>query len=357
MIRVLVVDDSAIVRNVLCRELAKHPSIEVVGSAVDPYVAREKIMQLRPDVITLDVEMPRMDGLTFLEKLMSARPMPVVVLSSLTPKNSPNTFRALELGAVEVIPKPDSSISVPEVAEHLVRAVLAAAGARVKKYEPRGNQVSATANATLETTNKVVAIGASTGGTQALERLMRDLPVTFPGTLIVQHMPTGFTASFAKRLDSVSPMSVKEATDGQPVSRGVALVAPAGKHLHLVRSGASYVVRVKDGPAVHHVKPAVDILFESVAKSAGSNALGCILTGMGQDGAKGLLAMRQAGAFTVAESEETCVVYGMPKAAVEAGAVAEIVRLERVAETLIHAVASRAARGSFKTTPTASFTR
>lgn len=354
MIRVLIVDDSAVVRQVLSRELSACPDIEVVGSAVDPYVARQRILELRPDVLTLDVEMPRMDGLTFLEKLMTHQPMPVVVLSSLTQKNSANALRAFELGAVEVIPKPDSSISVPEVGKHLVRAVLAAGVAKVKRYEggKRASPGQPVGNVrALETTNSVVAIGSSTGGPQALESVFRALPATFPGTLVVQHMPAGtFTRSLAARLDGVGAMTVREAEDGQPVSRGLALVAPAGYHLVLQRSGASYVARVKDGPQLHHVKPAVDVLFDSVAKQAGANAVGALLTGMGADGARGLLSMRHAGALTVAESEKSCVVFGMPKAAIALGAASEIAHLEDIPGWMVRALSSRSAYAGMRTT-------
>jgi two-component system chemotaxis response regulator CheB len=348
VIRVLVVDDSAVVRQVLTQKLNACPDIEVVGTAVDPYVARQRILELKPDVITLDVEMPRMDGLTFLEKLMTHQPMPVVVLSSLTQKNSPNAMRAYELGAVEVIPKPDSSISVPEVGQHLVRAVLAAAAARVRRYEgpkPGVEKPSGVVQG-LETTSSVVALGASTGGPQALETVFRALPATFPGTLVVQHMAAGsFTRSFADRLDGASAMRVQVAEDGQPVSRGLALIAPAGYHLVLQRSGASYVARVKDGPLLHHVKPAIDFLFDSVAKHAGANAVGALLTGMGADGAKGLASLRNAGAHTIAESEQTCVVFGMPRAAIQLGAAVEVLPLDRVAPALVKALAGRAAYG------------
>lgn len=338
VIRVLVVDDSALVRRILTEALSKHDDIEVVGTATDPYVARERIAQLRPDVITLDIEMPRMDGLSFLSKLMRHFPLPVVVCSSLTPQNSETALRALSLGAVEVIAKPGSSLAAGDVADELVRAVRAASHARVvKRVEPvEPPAMSRPGIASLNATNKLIALGASTGGTQALEHVLRRFPVDAPGTVIVQHMPEHFTLSFAKRLDSVCAMRVQEARDGDYVVPGLALVAPGGKHLVLQASGARWVARVKDGPKVHHQRPAVDVLFQSVARSAGRNAVGALLTGMGADGAKGMLAMREAGAYTVAQNEETCVVYGMPREAVKLGAAEEILPLDRIADALLH---------------------
>jgi two-component system, chemotaxis family, protein-glutamate methylesterase/glutaminase len=342
VIRVLVVDDSALVRRILTDALSKHADIEVVGTATDPYVARERIVQLRPDVITLDIEMPRMDGLSFLSKLMRHFPLPVVVCSSLTPQNSETALRALALGAVEVIAKPGSSLAAGDVADELVRAVRTASHARVvKRAEPAEPPSARPTIATLDATNKIIALGASTGGTQALEQVLRRFPVDAPGTVIVQHMPEHFTLSFAKRLDSVCEMRVQEARDGDFVVPGLALVAPGGKHLVLQASGARWVARVKDGPKVHHQRPAVDVLFQSVARSAGRNAVGAILTGMGADGAKGLLAMKEAGAYTVAQNEETCVVYGMPREAVKLGAAEDILPLDRVADGLLNAVRRR----------------
>lgn len=338
VIRVLVVDDSALVRRILTDALSKHDDIEVVGTATDPYVARERIAQLRPDVITLDIEMPRMDGLSFLGKLMRHFPLPVVVCSSLTPQNSETALRALALGAVDVIAKPGSSLAAGDVADELVRAVRAASHARVvKRAEPAEPPAAIRQGiASLNATNKIIALGASTGGTQALEQVLRRFPVDAPGTVIVQHMPEHFTLSFAKRLDSVCAMRVQEARDGDYVVPGLALVAPGGKHLVLQASGARWVARVKDGPKVHHQRPAVDVLFQSVARSAGRNAVGALLTGMGADGAKGMLAMREAGAYTVAQNEETCVVYGMPREAVKLGAAVDVLPLDRIADTLLH---------------------
>ncbi|WP_309672468.1 chemotaxis response regulator protein-glutamate methylesterase [Gemmatimonas sp.] len=343
VVRVLIVDDSALVRRILSDALSKHDDIEVVGTATDPYVARERIVQLRPDVITLDIEMPRMDGLSFLSKLMRHFPLPVVVVSSLTPQNSETALRALALGAVDVIAKPGSSLAAGDVAEELVRAVRAASHARVVKRVDTAEAPPVpgrSAIASLNTTNKIIALGASTGGTQALEHVLRRFPVDAPGTVIVQHMPEHFTLSFAKRLDQVCAMRVQEAKDGDFAVPGLALVAPGGKHLVLQASGARWAVRVKDGPKVHHQRPAVDVLFQSVARSAGRNAVGALLTGMGADGAKGLLAMRQAGAYTVAQNEETCVVYGMPREAVKLDAAVDVLPLDRIADALLHAVAA-----------------
>lgn len=348
MIRVLVVDDSALVRKILTEQLSHEPDIEVVGTAVDPYVARQKIVELKPDVLTLDVEMPRMDGLTFLEKLMRHYPLPVVVVSSVTPKNSEAAMRALSLGAVEVIAKPGSAFSIPDVSRQLVRAIRAAAVARVSgpRHEPErpetrprppGNHL-----AQLRGSHAVVAIGSSTGGTRALEEILTSLPLDAPGMLIVQHMPEGFTASFAARLNSMSRIEVREARDGDRVGTGVALIAPGNQHMLLERSGAQLQVRLKGGPPVNHHRPAVDVLFHSVARVAGRNAVGVILTGMGSDGAAGLLAMRQAGAHTIAQDEKTSIVFGMPKEAIRLGAATEILPLDLIADAMLRAAHGRA---------------
>lgn len=345
MIRVLIVDDSALVRKVLAEELSKFDDIEVVGSAIDPYVAREKIARLRPDVITLDVEMPRMDGLSFLEKLMRHYPLPVVIVSSLTPKNSEAALRALELGAVEVISKPGSMYSTPDVSQHLVRAIRAAAMARVgPPPEMAPARPAPETGKLLRTTHKVLAIGGSTGGTRAIETVLRGLPADGPGTVIVQHMPALFTASFAARLNQVCAMEVREARDNDPVVPGVALIAPGDRHMILQRSGARYHVRIKDGPPVHHQRPSLDVLFLSVARNAGNNAVGVILTGMGADGASGLLAMREAGAYTIAQDEASCVVFGMPREAIRAGAAVDVVSLPEIAPTILRAMTDGRAR-------------
>ncbi len=337
MIRVLVVDDSAVVRKILTEELAKSGDIEVVGTATDPYAAREKIAKLRPDVVTLDLEMPRMDGLSFLSKLMKHYPLPVVVVSSLTPQNSETAIRAMELGAVEVISKPGSTYSTPDK-KMLLRAVRSAASARVFKQLPvEGKDAPAPSRLELNTTHKVIAIGASTGGTQAVEVLLKSMPINAPGMLIVQHMPALFTSSFAARLNSICQIEVREAADRDDVLPGLALIAPGNKHMVLQRSGTRYYVVVKDGPPVNHQRPSVDVLFQSVALNAGSNAIGVILTGMGADGAKGLSAMRMNGAYTIAQDEQTCVVFGMPKEAIRMGAVHKIVPIQHVSQTIIDA--------------------
>lgn len=341
MIRVLIVDDSATVRRVLSDELSRFEDIQVVGTAVDPYVARDKIVELRPDVVTLDVEMPRMDGLSFLAKLMKHNPLPVVVVSSLTQDESELALRALQLGAVEMVPKPGSVYSTPDVPKRLVRAIRAAAVAQVGVPPPAAEKPPLSLARELRTTDKVLALGASTGGTKAIEEVLRYLPATAPATVIVQHMPMGFTTAFAKRLDQVSPMEVREARDGEDLAPGLALVAPAKQHLLVQRSGARYYVRLKDGPPVHYQKPSVDVLFQSVAANVGPNAIGVLMTGMGADGAKGLLAMRQAGAHTIAESEKSCVVFGMPKEAIALDAAVEVQPLPAIPRAILKALGKR----------------
>lgn len=340
MIRVLVVDDSALVRKVLSEELSKFPDIEVVGTAVDPYMARDRIRDLEPDVLTLDVEMPRMDGISFLAKLMKHHPIPTVVVSSQTPENSENALRALRLGAVEVIPKPGSQYTVPEVGRRLVRAVRAASVARVDRTAGAGEKEARVTPLpkTLETTHKVLGLGASTGGTQAIENVLKGLPPNTPGTAIVQHMPSGFTSSFAQRLNQICPMTVREAQDGDILAPGLALLAPGGKHLLVRRTGALYRVAVKGGPPVNRHRPSVDVLFQSLAESAGKNAVGVILTGMGADGAKGLLELKQAGAVTLAQDEATAVVFGMPKAALDLGAVSTVTPLHRIPSVILESL-------------------
>ncbi len=341
MIRVLVVDDSAIVRKVIAEELARHADIEIVGTAVDPYAARDKIVALRPDVITLDLEMPRMDGLSFLAKLMKHFPLPVVVLSSLTPKNSELALKALDLGAVEVLCKPGASYSTKDIAQSLVHAVRSAAVAKITAAPATGASVAArTAIAPLlvQTTHKVIAIGASTGGTKAIEAVLVGMPATAPGIVIVQHMPEHFTAQFARRLNEICALEVREAGDNDRVVPGTALIAPGNRHMVLGRSGGTYLVRIKDGPRVHYQRPSADVLFHSVARTAGRNAVGAILTGMGADGAKGLLAMRAAGAFTLAQDEASCVVFGMPKEAIKLGAADRVVPLGHMTHSIIQAL-------------------
>ena len=346
MIRVLVVDDSAVVRKSLAAELSKHSGIEVVGTAMDPYVARDRITQLQPDVLTLDVEMPRLDGLSFLERLMKHHPLPVVVVSSLTPEDGEMALRALALGAVEVVPKPGSVYTIPDVSGRLVRAVRAAAMARVDRAAVTGEPAArlASPEGHLRTTHKVIAIGASTGGTGAIEAVLTRLPRTAPGTVIVQHMPPYFTARFAERLNELCAVEVREARDNEHVVPGVALIAPGDSHMLVDHSGARYLARIKGGPLVHHQRPSVDVLFQSVARNVGPNAVGVLLTGMGSDGAKGLLEMRQQGAHTMAQDEATSVVYGMPKRAVDLGAVDEIVPLPKIPEAMMAALANGSAK-------------
>jgi len=338
-VRVLIVDDSAIVRKVLSQQLSQHRGIEVVGTAPDPYIARDKIVALEPDVLTLDVEMPRMDGITFLRKLMKYHPMPVIILSSLTPKGGKTAMEALAAGAVEVVSKPGPAYSVGEACNDLVQKIEAASRARIKQIaaETPAQPVPATLHM-AETTNKIFAIGASTGGVQALSCVLPSLPSNAPGTLVVQHMPGNFTKSFAERLNNECAMHVKEAQDGDHVIPGTVLIAPGGLHMLLQRSGASYYVTIKDGPSVCHQKPSVEVLFNSVAKYAGANAVGAILTGMGNDGAGGLLNMRENGAFTIAQDEASSIVFGMPKEAIECGAAQKVVPLRQVAKTMIDAI-------------------
>lgn len=357
-VKVLIVDDSALVRQILTEIFSKDPGIEVVGVATDPYVARDKIKKLNPDVLTLDVEMPRMDGLTFLSNLMRLRPMPVVMVSSLTESGAAVTLQALELGAVDFVTKPkvDLAHTLDEYAQEIREKVRMAAKARVQE---RRNPPPITAVATpaasaspipaaaqkysadvilqrdaprrpFKTTEGIIAIGASTGGTEAIKEVLIRLPQQCPGIVITQHIPEAFSGPFARRMDSVSALSVCEARDGQPVLPGHAYIAPGSHHLMLVRDGARYICRLNDGPPVNRHRPSVDVLFRSVAANAGINAIGVILTGMGDDGAKGLLEMREAGAPTIAQDEQTSVVWGMPGQAVKLGAADKVMPLESI---------------------------
>ncbi len=335
-VKVLIVDDSAIVRKILTRQLGQHHGVEVVGTAPDPYIARDKIVALEPDVLTLDVEMPRMDGITFLRKLMKHHPMPVIVLSSLTPKGGKTAMEALAAGAIEVMSKPGPAYSVGDACKALVEKIKAASRARLDKNTAAQNTSAPKQLHMVETTNKLFAIGASTGGVQALTRVLSALPANAPGTLVVQHMPAHFTTSFAERLDGECAVNVREAENGDHVIPGRVLIAPGGLHMLLQRSGANYYVTVKDGPPVCRQKPSVEVMFNSVAKYAAANAVGAILTGMGNDGAGGLLNMRRSGAHTIAEGETSCVVFGMPKEAIDRGAAEKVVPLSDVAKTLIN---------------------
>jgi two-component system chemotaxis response regulator CheB len=330
-IRVLIVDDSAVVRKILSEELSKYPDIEIIGTAPDPFVARDKIVALQPDVITLDIEMPRMDGLTFLRKLMKYYPLPTIIVSSLTPKGGKLTLEAMEIGAVDVIAKPGRSYTVGNMSVQLAEKIRAASVAKIVRKDLGGHEPDQTPlKALAQTSYKVIAIGASTGGTEALKTVLTKLPANAPGIVIVQHMPANFTAAFADRLDSLCQITVKEARDNDSVLPGLALIAPGNFHTILRRSGSRYYVEVKTGPMVHHQRPAVDILFKSVAKYAGSNAIGVILTGMGVDGAQGLLEMKTAGAETIAQDENSCVVFGMPKEAIKVGAADKVLPLDKI---------------------------
>ncbi|OAX55903.1 protein-glutamate methylesterase/protein-glutamine glutaminase [Xanthomonas graminis] len=344
--RVLIVDDSAVVRQMLTEILSRAPGIEVVGSAADPILAREKIKRLNPDVITLDVEMPRMDGLAFLENLMRLRPTPVVMISSLTERGADTTLQALALGAVDFISKPklDVARGLEEYAEEIIGKVKAAAKAKVRALDrpaaprPAGNAVAApSALSTLKfrTTDRLIAIGASAGGTEALRVVLEGMPADSPAVVMTQHLPAGFSTAFADRLNRHSAMAVREASEGEAILPGHAYLPPGGKHLQVVRDGARWRCKIDDGPPVNRHKPAVDVLFQSVARNAGANAIGAVLTGMGDDGARGLLEMLQAGASTLVQDEATSVVWGMPGSAFRLGAAQEVLPLDRIAERLI----------------------
>ncbi len=341
-IRVLIVDDSAVVRQTLKSILSSDPEIEVMATAGDPYVAAERIRDQIPDVITLDIEMPRMDGLTFLGKIMSQHPIPVVICSSLADEGALSTLKALEYGAVEIITKPKLGTKqfLEDSRIELCQAVKAAAQARVRTLGPShivepkltaDAVLAPAAHAMVETTEKIVIIGASTGGTEALKTLLEALPSDAPGIVIVQHMPELFTRAFANRLNGLCDITVKEAESNDSVIRGRALIAPGNHHLLLKRSGARYYVEIKDGPLVCRHRPSVDVLFRSAARYAGKNAVGVIMTGMGDDGARGMLEMKEAGAVTIAQDEESCVVFGMPKEAIKLNGVSEVLPLEAIA--------------------------
>jgi len=332
-ISVLIVDDSALIRSVLREIISSQPDMEVVGVAPDPIIAREMIRQTNPDVLTLDVEMPKMDGLDFLEKLMRLRPMPVVMVSSLTEKGSEITMRALELGAVDFVSKPKIAIQsgMRDYADIIADKIRTASKARIRaKTQPAGAasttaaQVQAPIRVNFASSEKLIIVGASTGGTEAIKEFLIQMPPDCPGILIVQHMPEGFTRSFAQRLDSLCAISVKEAAHGDRVLPGHAYIAPGHSHLLLARSGANYVAHLEQTPPVNRHRPSVDVLFRSAAQHAGKNAVGVILTGMGKDGALGMLEMKDAGAHNFAQNEATCVVYGMPREAVHVGAVHEV---------------------------------
>lgn len=349
-IKVLIVDDSAIVRKIFTQELSKHEDIEVIGTAPDPFVARDKIVQLKPDVITLDIEMPRMDGLSFLRKLMKYYPIPTVIVSSLTPRHSEMALEALECGAVEVMAKPGGAYSVGDMSVQLVEKIRSAVSARIPALKDKMSGspsipavkpvLSVACPALKQTTHKVIAMGASTGGTEALKTVLTQMPPNSPGIVVVQHMPPRFTTAFAERLNGLCRIEVREARDGDSVMPGLALIAPGNLHMVLKRSGSRYFVEIKNGPLVCHQRPSVDVLFHSVAKYAGANSLGVILTGMGKDGARGMLEMQQAGSYNIAQDEASCVVYGMPKEAVRQGGVQEVASLEQIPAAILRALAS-----------------
>jgi two-component system chemotaxis response regulator CheB len=351
-IRVLIVDDSASVRTTLSEIIAADPDLEVMATAADPYVAVERIRQEVPDVIFLDVEMPRMDGLTFLRKLMSQRPIPVVICSSLAEAGSDTLMQLLEAGAVDVVTKPrvDTSQFLLESSMRICDAAKAAAHAKLKGIRKPAPQLkveakltadavipalsaarAATLKLNIPTTEPIIAIGASTGGTEALREVLEALPATTPGIVIVQHMPEKFTNAFARRLDALCQMDVKEAESGDLVEQGRVLIAPGNQHMALRRTGSRYTIEILDGPHVSRHRPSVDVLFRSVAQAAGRNAMGVILTGMGDDGARSLLEMREAGAYTVAQDEDSCIVFGMPKEAIDRGAAMKVLPLNRIA--------------------------
>lgn len=343
-IKILIVDDSSVVRNLLTHLFSNDPECEVVGVAPDPYVAREKLVALEPDVMTLDIEMPRMDGLTFLEKVMKHKPIPTVIVSSLSQRGSSMALRAFEIGAVDVIAKPaiDVTKSMHEIGDQIVRTVKEAARVNITKISSRlgevkkNGEVGPKINRTslAKTTHQILAIGASTGGTVALKTILPMLPSDIPGTVVVQHMPPVFTKTFADHLQELCSFEVKEAEDGDRVNPGRCLIAPGNFHMELSRSGAYYYVKLHQAPPIHGVRPAVDYLFNSVAEVAGANAIGVILTGMGADGAKGLLNMKKSGAFTIAQDEASCVVFGMPKQAIDLGAVNLTLGLEEIPHEL-----------------------
>lgn len=344
-IKVLIVDDSALVRKLLTEILDSDPDIEVVGAAADPFIARDKIKQTNPDVLTLDVEMPKMDGLTFLANLMRLRPMPVVMVSTLTEDGADVTLRALELGAVDYISKPKlgATYKLSDYTDEILSKVKIAAMARVKAIkgslssspDTAKGAVTAAQVKNFRTTDKIVALGASTGGTEAIKHVLAQLPANFPGMVVTQHIPAAFSASFAARCNEHSALQVSEARDGDQILPGCVYIAPGSMHLTITKSGARYVCKLDDGPPVNRFKPSVDVMFNSVAKTCGGNAVGVILTGMGSDGAIGLKTMLDAGARTIGQDEDSSVVWGMPGAAFKAGAVEKKVALNDVAKTLV----------------------
>ncbi|MBE7444790.1 MAG: chemotaxis response regulator protein-glutamate methylesterase [Planctomycetia bacterium] len=345
MVKVLIVDDSAVVRKILSTGLSKDSDIEVVGTAADPFIARDKIISLKPDVITLDVEMPRMDGISFLQRLMSYYPLPVIMVSSLTQSGCETTLKALEVGALDFVAKPslDVSHTLNEIVTELAEKIKESARVKIKKkeYSKNSNRKDTnigraqTNHALINSTHKIVAIGASTGGTEALKEVLMQMPPNAPGILIVQHMPQLFTKSFADRLNSLCSIEVREAKEGDSIIPGLALIAPGNYHMELRRNGARYFVTTHQEPPVCRHRPSVEVLFESVAKYAGANAVGVIMTGMGDDGASGLLKMKESGAKTIAQDEDSCVVFGMPKEAIKLGGVDTVVPLNKITPSVL----------------------
>jgi two-component system chemotaxis response regulator CheB len=355
--RVLIVDDSAIVRKILAEALAGEVDLEVVGTAPDPYVARDKILTLQPDVLTLDIEMPRMDGLTFLKKLMQFHPLPTVVISSLAQPSCRAALEALEFGAVEVLAKPGGPYSVGELRHTLAEKIRAAAASRPRPATVAASPVAPAAAPTPAPADRsflppetVIAIGASTGGTEAIASVLLRLPANTPGILVTQHIPPGFSRAFAERLNANCRMDVKEAEDGDALRDGLALVAPGDFHMVLRRAAGRFIVNVRKGPRVCYQRPSVDVLFQSVSETAAARAIGVLLTGMGSDGAQGLLRMRQAGAHTIAQDEASCVVFGMPREAIALGAAAQVLPLSAVAAAILSPRRVRATLDSASTT-------
>lgn len=352
-IKVLIVDDSALIRSIMSQIIGSQPDMEVVGVAPDPLVARDLIKQMNPDVLTLDVEMPKMDGLDFLEKLMRLRPMPVVMVSSLTERGSDITMRALELGAVDFVTKPKLSIQsgMLEYTEMIADKIRAAARAKIKPRSIAANNAAKVDGTTLPlirnpltSSEKLIIIGASTGGTEAIKSFLMQMPSDCPGILVAQHMPEGFTRSFAQRLDGLCKISVNEAAGGERVLPGHAYIAPGHSHLQLSRSGANYITQLDQGLAVNRHRPSVDVLFRSAANCAGKNAVGVILTGMGKDGAVGMLEMRGAGSYNFAQDEASCVVFGMPREAIAIGAIHEISSLDELPGKVLGYLATHGSR-------------
>lgn len=338
-IKVLVVDDSALIRSLLAEIIKQAPELELVGAAPDAYVAKDMVKELNPDVITLDIEMPKVDGLTFLDRLMKARPTPVLMISTLTEQGADATIRSLELGAIDFIPKPKLNVAkgLSEYQQEIVSKIKVAAKSKPKKRSEGLSRAKAIP-LSYKGTETIVGIGASTGGTEAIRQVLQQLSPAFPATVITQHMPPTFTKSFAARLDSLCDMRVKEAEDGERILPGSAYIAPGDKHLTIVKSGADYRIRLDDGPLVSGHKPSVDVMFDSLAKVVGNNTIATILTGMGKDGAKGMVNLKSTGAITMAQDEASCVVYGMPKAAVDMGGTEDTYSLDKMSQALSKAV-------------------